>query len=507
MKNKNSNENLTYSPITDKDNTVIGRLEGPCADFISSTRNGRKYSESLWEKVFNDPIVKESFEMGGIPGELGHPLDNREEIDMEKIAIMLREPPQKDSKGQLIAKFDILPTPNGKILKCLCDYGYKIGISSRGSGDTYTDENDDEIVDEDTYNFTCFDAVLVPSVKAARMNYITESLSKSGDLKNALNEALNESTPENKQVMIETLTNLNIPFNSDNSDVNIDADSTPIEAVNDGSVIVEDLQKALKEKKTLEDKIMELQEKLSVSYAKEAAQEDKIQTYKQAVNSLSASAQKCKAFESKISVLEEELCKKDNHIAKQKNVILKLQESKIKHVSESNVLSESLKGKTQEINKLKNTVHSLNEKIELINNENVVKQDALNESISNLKRDAALAKEEYRTKLTKTNGLIEKYKRIANTSVNKYIESQAIRLGLNPITIRNKLDESYTFDDIDRVCKDLKEYAINISKLPIDISNINNSKVTITESKEPILQRTNVEDEIDPQLMMLAGLQ
>ena len=73
---------------------ILGTLEGPCADFIDSTRNGRMYDEDLWEKVFNDPIIKEQLEAGGIPGELDHPAD-RTETDSSKIAIMMPEAPKK----------------------------------------------------------------------------------------------------------------------------------------------------------------------------------------------------------------------------------------------------------------------------------------------------------------------------------------------------------------------------------------------------------------------------
>ena len=80
---------------------ILGRLYGPCADIVSPTRNGRMYDEAVWDKVFQNPIVKEYFECGGIPGELDHPAD-RLETCSEKIAIMMPEPPKKNDKGQLI---------------------------------------------------------------------------------------------------------------------------------------------------------------------------------------------------------------------------------------------------------------------------------------------------------------------------------------------------------------------------------------------------------------------
>ena len=66
-------EDLEYSPSTDKKSAILGTLEGPCADIIHPTRNGRKYSQELWEKVFENPLVQELFKAGGITGELGHP--------------------------------------------------------------------------------------------------------------------------------------------------------------------------------------------------------------------------------------------------------------------------------------------------------------------------------------------------------------------------------------------------------------------------------------------------
>ena len=73
------NNVLNYSSTQDRKG-VLGKLEGVCADTIKSTRNGRRYSETLWEKVFKDPIIKEYFDCGGIFGELGHPADREETL-------------------------------------------------------------------------------------------------------------------------------------------------------------------------------------------------------------------------------------------------------------------------------------------------------------------------------------------------------------------------------------------------------------------------------------------
>ena len=59
-------------------------LVGPIADSVNPTRNGRRYSGELWEKVFKNPIMQEKIENRVCFGELGHPAD-RTETDMEKI--------------------------------------------------------------------------------------------------------------------------------------------------------------------------------------------------------------------------------------------------------------------------------------------------------------------------------------------------------------------------------------------------------------------------------------
>lgn len=191
---------------------ILGRLVGIMADTVNPTRNGRSYSGKLWENVFNNPIMKERIENNCCFGELGHPTD-REETDMTKIAICMDGMPKKDKDGKLQAVFNILDTPNGRILKSLCDYGCNIGISSRGSGDLITDFDGNESVDPDTYNCEGWDAVIIPAVKEARLTYVTEALDKkryNKSLRTKLQEAIEKETEDNKKAMTESLSALGI---------------------------------------------------------------------------------------------------------------------------------------------------------------------------------------------------------------------------------------------------------------------------------------------------------
>ena len=506
-----TNEELSLDDsvkVNNKGNPILGRLQGPCADFLQPTRNGRKYDESLWEKVFSDPIVTEYFECGGIPGELDHPAD-RTETCSEKIAIIMPEPPKKNKDGQLIATFDILDTPNGRITYTLAKYGYKLGISSRGSGDTYMGMDNTEHVDEDSYDFQAFDVVLLPAVKSARLNLIDESLDTSTTFKKAINEALAKSNENDKKIMQETLNNLNIDY-LPNKVNNIEESVKNLEADNDGSDLLSDLQEALKSNKDLEKQVANLNDKLSVCYAKEVELKDLSEKYRNTVSKLSESLKIEKALRKRIQVIEEKLniskVELDN---KNKNVKqLTEQIDKLKNNSSKKNLTEDLIKKDIEIKSYKESISKLNKKLDnfiKIQEKLENKNNLLEENLANLNKDNAIKYSEFTSRLNKEKSITEKYKKIAKRAIEKYIGIQALRLGVNSKEITNRLSENYSFDDIDRVCENLRNYNINISKLPFNVSNSTISQIKLTESKESIIP-ARVDDEIDDSLLSLAGI-
>lgn len=478
---------------------ILGRLYGPCADIISPTRNGRMYDEKLWDKVFENPIVKEYFECGGIPGELDHPED-RLETCSEKIAIMMPEPPKKNDKGELIGYWDILDTPNGRIAYTLAKYGYKLGISSRGGGDTYTGSDGKEHVDEDTYDFQGFDLVLLPAVKAARLKMV-ESLQQDTSFKKAINEALEKANDDEKKIMTETLNNLNIEYNRESViDKSVNEDN--IAANNIGANMVKDLQESLQRQNELEAKITELQEKLSVCYAKEAKYEDDIAKYKGAIRNLSESANNAKALTMKIENLQTELKTKSdevNLLNEKKDKLI--QKQNLALIENKNKLTESITAKNEQLDRANEQIKSLNERL------NIYKQNesTLNEKLAETKKNLAIKTNEYSTKLDNANKLVEQYRRTAKTAVNKYIESKALMLGVTTSEITNKLSENYSFSDIDNVCENLSAYKVKIGKLPFNVEK-GVKNITITEAKKPQTTNQINDDSIDDSLIRLAKL-
>ena len=224
IKNRKILEALQMQPLSEEEKTarhILGRLYGPIATCVESTRNGRLYNKPLWEKALQDEIFLEKVATKALFLELGHPAD-REETDMKQTCACIPEVP-KIVGDDLCAYVDILDTPNGRLLKTLVDYGFVPGISSRGSGDVM----DNNQVDPETFFLETWDIVQLPAVKKARLN-ICESLDSDGiKLKKALAESYNAAKEEDKDAMKKALENLNIDIENEISDEEVVVEEAP----------------------------------------------------------------------------------------------------------------------------------------------------------------------------------------------------------------------------------------------------------------------------------------
>lgn len=156
-----------FEILKDKPANVLKRVKGVVSDF-KSNRNGRVYPRKLWENVVNSDYVKEMINNHSLFGEADHP-ETRLEISLQNVSHAINDLWIEDDK--VMAIIDILPTPMGKIISELLDYGTNLGISSRGAGTVLADNS----VDPEDYQFVTFDYVGRPSCAAARMNTILES--------------------------------------------------------------------------------------------------------------------------------------------------------------------------------------------------------------------------------------------------------------------------------------------------------------------------------------------
>ena len=498
-----TNSKFEYIKLTPEEQSkrgILGRLAGVIADGKNPTRNGRKYPFPLREKVFSDPLTEEKIKNKVCMGELGHPSD-RLETDMEKVCISLAEMPKKGNDGKLYGVFDILDTPNGRILKTLCDYGANIGVSSRGDGEVYEDYDNSEVVDENTYQFEAFDAVLLPAVKDARPQYVTESLHSQKPLKQILTEAINKETAEGKKIITETLDNLGVEYkDSLDSNDKETVEEVAEEAVNDGNEVMTQLQEALKDNAALSKQITSLQSRLSVSNAKEVKLRESVDKLKGTVLRLSDNAKTMAALKTQIRTLREQLESKLSQYNDLKTALHSKTEKLNRAIRSQKSLLESVDTKSVELSKMDSAVNSLNEKLIAEKQKFDTKINSLNEELNQLKVDSEVKNSQYEKKLRKANALVEQYRKSAQSAVNKYIECKATQLGVSPKDISAKLQEKSSFKEVDTICEGLMRYNQNMSKLPFGFTSNNISGVAMKENRQS-KRFENPDDVIDENLL------
>lgn len=270
-KNKKVLEALQMQPLSEEEKAsrhILGRLYGPIATCKEGTRNGRKYNKELWIKALNDEIFQEKIANKSLFLELGHPAD-REETDMSCVCACIPEMP-KIVNDDLYAYVDILDTPNGRLLKTFCDYGFIPGISSRGSGDIMANDE----VDPETFFLETWDIVQLPAVKKARLT-MCESLNNKKSLKAALQESYDAANEKDKKVMKETLDNLDIKLDETAEDeipvedpeapieeTLVEAEETPVEETEE--VPTEEVEVPVEEETPVEDTAEEAPEALTI---------------------------------------------------------------------------------------------------------------------------------------------------------------------------------------------------------------------------------------------------
>ena len=282
-KNKKVLEALQMQPLSEEEKAsrhILGRLYGPIATCKEGTRNGRKYNKELWIKALNDEIFQEKIANKSLFLELGHPAD-REETDMKCVCACIPEMP-KIVNDDLYAYVDILDTPNGRLLKTFCDYGFIPGISSRGSGDIMANDE----VDPETFFLETWDIVQLPAVKKARLA-MCESLNNKKSLKAVLQESYNAANDEDKKVMKETLDNLDIKLDETIEDeipvedpeatieeTLVEAEETPVEETEEAPA--EEVEVSVEGETPVEDTAEEAPEALTIgAFADELKDYDK----------------------------------------------------------------------------------------------------------------------------------------------------------------------------------------------------------------------------------------
>lgn len=181
---------------------VIGKIGGIGADSNEATRNGRRYPLELWQNVEKSEYFKEGMENRCIVGECDHPAERLDYSIPEGAIVLTKYDIQND--GKVYTEFDILDTLPGRTLKTYFDAGCKLGVSSRGLGEEIMVDGE-KIIDPETYQFYCFDAVVFPAVKSARMELIESTSPKKQQLINSITKEINNCKTLDECLFIENM--------------------------------------------------------------------------------------------------------------------------------------------------------------------------------------------------------------------------------------------------------------------------------------------------------------
>lgn len=135
---------------------IIGTYEGEALDTNITNNNGLDITREVMEVVFASEDYKSGIENGWFIGFLGHPKDPNC-MDFRNACIVMTEG-HIDENGKVQAKFNLVDTPVGRVVKTFQDAGVRFGISIRGAGDIINNS-----VDPDTFVFRGFDLVAFPA--------------------------------------------------------------------------------------------------------------------------------------------------------------------------------------------------------------------------------------------------------------------------------------------------------------------------------------------------------
>ena len=243
--------------------------------------------------------------------------------------------------------------------------------------------------------------------------------------------------------------------------------------VKEDVVLLEQLQKTLKENRLLKKELKDLQAEKAVGNSKVTKLSEELNQFKSIAALAGKKALNLKSYE---------------------NENLKLKE-------QCNSLKESLDKSQKDLTSKQKDVEDSKSQVTKLTEENKDLKEQLDAKI----KSSTKLEQSYQ----KSTKLVEKYKNFAHEIANRYIDSKALALGVSPNEIKNRLSESYTLDEVDAVCEDLQDYSINISKLPFQVNKPGSMRARLREdrSKDPLKDMdSQYDDTVDDYLLDLAGL-
>lgn len=513
---RDPNKTLKYlkeSGVAKDGKHYIGRLEGPAADFTEPTRNGNFYCLQLWKNVESSDDFKEGMSTHTIFGEADHP-EERLDTSIKEIAICLREFEIREDEGIVWCSFDILDTPNGRIVKELLDYGSQLGVSSRGSGEEDEEKSTEDMIyiDPNSFIFVGFDVVVMPAVAKARPTRIESvSHSKSARLVESIQNEINNATSKQELNTIKTIVeSQNIPgtdslLESLNKKLNDDSEDDVL--IN----LTTDLANLTSENERLESHTRRLQESLSASDAR-------VSELRSLLNSKISNSrrlrQAIKENKQYISSLERDILECHDQNSDYSSVIesLRRKVSSLEH--KNRTLTESYEKSQSELTDVRKELDLVNSRSKLavstsqnyLTESRNLKSDnkSLTESVTVLRkqltesRKRAKSLEDNNQKLTES---IQSYRRGLNSYMEGYVLLKSRQTGIPVETVRSKLPKNPSVKNVDSIVESLSDRKTRMNRIPVNLNEgfIVDPKMTMSDEdaqtmgilSQALGQRTN----------------
>jgi hypothetical protein len=157
-------------------------------------QNGRVYPKDVLvreSKKYEENFIKERRALG----ELDHP--ESAVVNLQNVSHNVLETHWEGD--DLVGSVEVLPTPNGNILKELFRANIRLGISSRGLGTIKKGMNEEADFVQDDFELIAFDFVSNPSTRGAFMF-------ASGNLSEGVNPNVVKNPITNKWELVENIT-------------------------------------------------------------------------------------------------------------------------------------------------------------------------------------------------------------------------------------------------------------------------------------------------------------
>jgi hypothetical protein len=244
------------------------------------------------------------------------------------------------------------------------------------------------------------------------------------------------------------------------------------EAVDDGEdEVIESLKEMVRVKDALEEEVLSLKNRQTVSDAEVGRLKEELEKYKTGFRRVSELASKATKLQKEVSTLNEQLSAKETTI---RNLETKAKTKLVESIDKSD-----------------RKVRELQERLITSQNEAEATERELREQV-----------EASRKQTREVTAAARAYKQKYEAVVEHYIASKATMLGVSTHDISSKLTEGYTLEDVDRVCETLLNAGRPALRLGMGAQGTPKVKL-----KESAAKKTYVGGyDIDDDLLELAGL-